>query len=263
MPSRPIAGDEWNPSAGEHRRILRSTGDFERNLLAAGAPPRLLRLSQTLRHVRNATGGYLDRAAVLGLSSAWIDPATAEDAFFHEIPLEGATPAWPAHDSRFGVLIEPAADNQIMRVVVAGVAVCRVVVASGLEWYESADITHGDTATLTLLPAGGAQVLWRETGSGTKWAIVRLGTPTPPPSFYGKTDAQIAAGGSGVVSIWRDGSGGWSSDSGYNLTAYAPPLLTEGHIDAGAWVRVTWHPPYRRWVITGAECELDYYGCYY
>lgn len=68
---------------------------------------------------------------------------------------------------------------------------------------------------------------------------------------WGKLDGALAAGGSATVSIWR---GDPLADTGENVTAHAPPLLTAGSIASGNWVRVTWYPHSSKWYVDATEC---------
>jgi hypothetical protein len=264
MATRPIVGDAWTPSASEHRRFQRVADAYDRSLLAIGLKPLRLQLGPGTCRVKNASGAARDRFDVLGIDDCWLDPAVGLEAWQSQMPLEGTTPAVADHDGRFVALIMPGAEDQIVWAVASGLAVAQVEVTSGLDWYEYADVTDGDATKLTLFPAGAAQVLWKESGTGTKWAIVRLGVPGIMGPFYAKCDEELVAGGSGTVSIYRRGPGGdWDTDTGRDVEAYVPPLLPSGatSIAQDAWVEIGWHRDERDWLVEQAECEaVDYYG---
>ena len=155
------------------------------------------------------------------------------------------------HIGKFVILLEPVANGKLARAAVGGLCVARVEVADGEEWYGYADIKDTDAEKLAGAPHGAAQVLWKESGTGTKWAVVRLGTPQGETSYWGKLDEPLVSSDSAVVSIyWKEDL----IDSDNNVTAYAPPLMTSGTIEAGKWVEVTFRPDARRWYVTGAEC---------
>lgn len=70
-------------------------------------------------------------------------------------------------------------------------------------------------------------------------------TPRPDgeqtPLRWGKLDGTLTAGGTQVVSLWRETGGGWAGwdeDSGENWTCYAPFLLSSGSIASGKRVLV-------------------------
>jgi len=72
---------------------------------------------------------------------------------------------------------------------------------------------------------------------------------------WGKLDEDLTAGGTATVSLWQATDGGWDGwdeDSGDNIEAYAPPLLSSGQIDEGKWVLVAYVNG--RWVVVLAEC---------
>jgi len=71
------------------------------------------------------------------------------------------------------------------------------------------------------------------------------------PSYWGTLDGALAAAGSAAVSVYTAIP---LADSGINVTAYAPPVLTVGSLDADGWVRITWFPDLGRWYVVSAEC---------
>ncbi len=79
---------------------------------------------------------------------------------------------------------------------------------------------------------------------GPSGPSLRLGTPQGETSYWGKLDGSLSANGSATVSIyWHDPL----VDSGNNVTAYAPPLMTSGTINSGKWVEVTYRPDAQKW----------------
>jgi hypothetical protein len=47
-----------------------------------------------------------------------------------------------------------------------------------------ADVTDADATKLTSVSRGSAQILWKESGTGLKWATVRLGVPPAPFRYW-------------------------------------------------------------------------------
>jgi hypothetical protein len=70
-------------------------------------------------------------------------------------------------------------------------------------------------------------------------------TEDRPTLKYGKLDGALVAGGSATVSIYSDAT----TDSGVNVTAYAPPEMTGAFPSAGQWVWIEWRKDrwYVRW----------------
>ena len=98
---------------------------------------------------------------------------------------------------------------------------------------------------------GAAKILWKEAGTGTKWAIVRFPI-CPLVEYDGKLDGALSAGGSATMSIWEYTSS-WQ-DSTKNETVYAPPILSSGSIASGKWVSAVWKRQPMRLEIVGREC---------
>ena len=101
------------------------------------------------------------------------------------------TPADPTHLGRFAILTGPIPNGKIGQAAVAGVCVAKVDVQAEDDGF--ADIADGSTASLTSGPSGAATILWKETGTGEKWAIVRFG------------------GGGGAGLLWGKAIDDWSS----------------------------------------------------
>ena len=201
--------------------------------------------------VRNDSEADRQRFDVLGVDNIIFSPTANLQEFQNRPALTGIVPDIDYHIGKFVILLEPAADGKIVRAAVGGLCVARIEVVSGEEWYGYADIYDTDAEKLKSAPHGAAQIIWRETGAGTKWAVVRLGTPQGETSYWGKLDGSLSSSGSATVSIY------WKYplvDSGNNVTAFAPPLLTSGTVSSGNWVEVTYRPDAQKWYVTGAQC---------
>ena len=81
---------------------------------------------------------------------------------------------------------------------------------------------------------------------------VRLGR-NPQRMYLGKLDAELAAGGSAVVSIWW-GTPGLEADSDINVTAYDWLLGAGESLDAATKVVIRYFEHDKVWYVTGAEC---------
>ena len=124
--------------------------------------------------VRNNTGAR-ERFDILGLETPIIDPNVNLPEFKNRPTFATTTPQLPDHQGRFAVLLEPLAADGIGRGIVSGVTICRVWADAEAQEYQFAEAEQGHTDYLRMVESGSAQVLWRESGTGLKWAIVRLG----------------------------------------------------------------------------------------
>ena len=137
--------------------------------------------------VQNVSGSTIDRYGVAGIDSPLFSPSSYSDAFKAEPLLKVTTPAAGTHDGAFVVLLEPLADDAIGRAVLAGATQVQVDVAD--EGHAWADVADGDATQLASAPAGSAQILWKQSGTGTKWAIVRLANLCVGRLLFGKLKA--------------------------------------------------------------------------
>ena len=148
--------------------------DFKNRQRSQGQESTSSRPSSTLIKVRNQTGQTRNRFDVVALVGPIIQPASNEQAFQNEPALDGVVPTLPEHSGRFAILHEPVAAGEIAhRACVSGVTVARVNVTN--ERHRHADIANGTCDYLQSCDAGGAIILWKEPGTGVKWAIVRIG----------------------------------------------------------------------------------------
>ena len=97
-----------------------------------------------------------------------------------------AIPAAADHIGNFVILLEPAA-GEIGRACISGVCPVRVDVND--EDDQFADVKDGEATMLESAPTGSARIIWKESGTGTKWAVVRLGGGAGLPP--GTTDGQV------------------------------------------------------------------------
>ena len=140
--------------------------------------------------VRNDSGSNQNRLAVLGIDSPIIDPATNDNDFKNRVALSCVTPAENTHEGKFVVLAEPIAAGKIGRAYAAGL--CPVKVNVEDEEHVYADVNDGDTTQLLSVEAGSASILWREGGTGTQWAMVRLSNLPPGlPSMENKAQYMV------------------------------------------------------------------------
>lgn len=89
---------------------------------------------------------------------------------------------------------------------------------------------------------------WLGTGRGNIEALSH-----GMPSYEGKLDGALAAGGSATFSIYTCRTGSWL-DTSVNLTVHSPPRLSSGSIATGKWARVYYDLTRPGWTVDSAEC---------
>lgn len=136
---------------------------------------------QTVVLVKNTTGSDVGLLSVLGIGGVQIDPNGSDAAkfeFLRRPVLTGVAPAEGTHDTAFVILLEPIANNEFGRAVIAGCTPAIVNVTDADHGY--AVITDADPSTLTSAPTGPCRILWKPAGTGTgKICLVRIDQADP------------------------------------------------------------------------------------
>jgi hypothetical protein len=132
-------------------------------------------------YVRNDTGADRYRFEIVGLDSPVIGPSDSLLDFqnLNGGIIKGVLPDIDLHLGKFAVLLEPvphratAGDRNAVKAVVSGVAVCKVNIVSTSDTF--CDVEDGTAARLKSGNTGAGTILWAESGTGEKWAVVRIG----------------------------------------------------------------------------------------
>lgn len=141
--------------------------------------------------VKNASGADRGRFEVLGIDQPVILPSANPDGFKERVALSCVTPTADHAGGRFVVLLEPLAGGAVGRAVAAGVAVCQLSVTAAGDTF--ADAEAGVTATLKTAESGAASILWKEPGTGTRWAVVHVGAGAGGKGFVDLKNAGVDA----------------------------------------------------------------------
>ena len=126
--------------------------------------------------IRNDTTADLERFDIVGLDAPIILPTDNEDEFKNRAMLVGVKPQLPQHWGQFAVTLEPVAAGKVGMGCVSGVVPGRINVEH--ESHFRADIEH-DSVKLKSGHHGGAEILWKESGTGLKWALLKVGIAEP------------------------------------------------------------------------------------
>jgi len=124
--------------------------------------------------IKNSTSSNLDRFSVLGVSSIAITHDTNADKFFSQVVMDGTIPDESLHLGRFAVLLAPAKSGDVVLAAIGGVVPVQID-GEGSELGRRAEIVGGATNRLRLIGYGSADVLWRASGTGVQWGVVRFG----------------------------------------------------------------------------------------
>lgn len=144
--------------------------------------------------IRNNSGSDCNAFDVLGIDGSFYDPATQLSDFKQGDPiLKGITPTTAAHTGKFAILMEPIADGFIGQACIFGVCQVQINVVSADDQY--ADVKNS-SKILQSAATGSARILYKQSGTGTKWAIVAFGSGGggSDPNTYFKVSSTYTAG---------------------------------------------------------------------
>jgi len=144
---------------------------------------------------KNSSGTDRGRFEVLGVDGSVFTPTSNLTQFQNAIYLDGKKPT-ADHLGKFVVLCQPLRAGAIGWAWAAGV--CVVKVDFDYEDQPYADVKADDAGLLKGGEGGAAQVLWKEEGTGTKWAVVRLGVQNYP-ILYGTLAADTTSSPTNVT----------------------------------------------------------------
>ena len=171
-------GDAMQIRAPAYNAFVDAARDFQDRAHDLGPEGRAAFRQATIARVRNSSGAARAPFEVLGLGAALPTPTDNLDLFRERVGFEGVTPDIELHAGKFCVLLEPAAAGAVAFAAVAGVCPVKVDVTDAA--HEYADVADGEGGYLASAARGAAQILWKQDGTGQKWAIVRLGSPPAP-----------------------------------------------------------------------------------
>ncbi|MBI9017379.1 MAG: hypothetical protein JEZ07_08985 [Phycisphaerae bacterium] len=121
--------------------------------------------------VRNSSGGNLVRYAVLQIAGPMFEPAVNLDSFKDYVGFDGE--AVSDDTLPFVIVQEPIAAGEVGRALVTGITVSPILVTDDTHKY--AGVASG-VPFLQSSDSGTVTILWKQSGTGVKWAMVRLGT---------------------------------------------------------------------------------------
>lgn len=140
--------------------------------------------------VKNNSGAARSKFDVLVLGDPVVLPTENLSAFDSRVMFLGETPSEASDNltQPFAILLEPAAIGATVKAMIQGVTPCRVYVAADAE--ESTKAGLVDESYALAAGAKGARILWKESGTGTKRAVVALGfgTGEDDGSFWAEID---------------------------------------------------------------------------
>ena len=226
------SGDPLKIPAGTFNTFVDSARDYLQRQQGTGGRPTQAFRQTGIVPVKNGSGTDRGRFGVLGIDGPIFTPTESLETFTNTVALKGITPSTASHAGKFVILLEPVADGEIGMGCVAGV--CPAVVNVTDASHEYADIIDGATI-LTSCRSGAAKILWRESGTGLKWAIVRIGVSLPGALFPAlvTVDGGSAGGPAADCSFTYTVKDLEGNQLGVELTPQVPRLTNVGYLQPG------------------------------
>jgi len=127
--------------------------------------------------VRNDSGSDRNRFDVLLVDGPLFGPSENSDFFQNNVVVKAIKPSNVDRNYRRKtcvILAEPARAGALAKAYISGICPARVYVND--EDHLMADIVNYEPSYLQSVPHGGAaRIIWKEEGTGLKWALVLLG----------------------------------------------------------------------------------------
>jgi hypothetical protein len=136
--------------------------------------------------VQNNSGADVLRGHVLGIDSPIMAPSTDLDEFLTRVSFNGVTPVAGTHEGKFIVCLDKIADGDTGPGCITGTCHAKVNFINADD--PCAEIEDGET----VLKSGalGAKILWKESGTGEKWAVMQLSAGNVGQTIYKATAEQ-------------------------------------------------------------------------
>ena len=228
MPGKVSSGRSWRPRPARDENVIAAAAEAWHTQTALGHDqhrPPLPMASRGVVRIKNTSGSDRTTGDCLGWNGVEITAATLKDGatmkgalWWDNLILTGRSSIQAGPFDPPAILLEPIADDEIGWAVIDGLAVARLDVNySGHRF--AAMLTGNNYLTSYWC---GHEILHKEQiGSGGQWwGIVRLG-PFINPVLYGVSNATIATGGNGSVSVYEgSATDAYDSDTNEDIDAY-------------------------------------------
>jgi hypothetical protein len=162
-----------------YNAVTAATQAQKRQRLGNAADPRGIFVPEGLIRVGNDSGADVPRFTVLGIEDIFYGPDDKLLEFQNRPAILGVVPTKASHTGQYVITYDPIPKNAIGRACIFGICVVKVNILTDGD--DTADVADHDKTQLESGPIGSAQILWCESGTGSKWAVVRIGNGNLPP----------------------------------------------------------------------------------
>lgn len=229
-----MPGDPLKIPANTFNSFIDAAADYQKRANYQGRSPATRQPANydNIVSVRNDSGTDRSRFDILGINGLVFDANDNLARFKNaSVILKGITPAEPTHVGKFVVLQEPIKKGKIGRAAIRGMTAVKVTMAAESDL--TADIYAGWLSSLKSGSSGSAQIIWKETGTGLKWALVNLGASVAAAAdttlkVYRVIDQQSDSPGYYTCRLQQWQAGQWV-DQGYTNATCRVVLETTDH----------------------------------
>lgn len=154
--------------------------------------------------VKNNTGAAVPRYHAIGLDDPLFTPTDNEQTFLNQLVFNGETIS-AEYFGKFAVVQETIEDGRIGKALLQGITVAEITVDD--ENHVTVDVDPAGGSKLVTQSVGAGRILYKESGTGSKWAVIRVGA-VGCAWVAAKVTSQISARsgatvGSGEATLYR------------------------------------------------------------
>lgn len=230
-----IKASDWNALLGlAGSAKLRQSVQLQSRSTFSGA-------SGVVVPVKNNTGSDVSRFHAMGIGAPLFEHSDNAQTFLNQLAFNGET-ASSSYLGRFAVAQETIPDGKIGACLIDGLTVAQITV--GHTTHDRVDMDTAGGSKLVSQYYGAGEILYKETGTGTKWALIRVGSFVAP-KRRAVAAASISAGGSGNVTV---------QPSGETLLAYLDWMEGSTGVTSSMELLIQFFRDDNKWVIVGAAC---------
>lgn len=226
------SGDKFAPKAADWNAFIDAAVAVRAGFADQTSNPLLRTSHNGIIPIQNDTGVDLDQFAVLSLDTLLITPTDNEDEFRHRPPVFSGIAIDIAKP--FAILQEPIKAGLIGQAMVAGVTPVIIAISD-----ESAAFAELTVSGLQSAASGIARILWKESGTGTKWAIIHFPSGGGGGSAVSTFPAKVVSksGLYHLCDIYANGID--NAASATNQKVFVLQLNLAETLPAGTWIMVS------------------------
>lgn len=233
-----IKASDWNAllSVADAAK-LQQVGQLRESSTFSGA-------SGVVVPVKNATGSTVSRYHAMGIGTPLFDHSDNAQTFLNQLGFSGAATS-SSYLGRFAVAQETIANGKIGACLVNGITAAQITVNHAD--HDRVDVDTAGGAKLVSQFYGAGEIIYKESGTGTKWALIRVGNFVEA-ELQAIADEDISVNGTGDVRVQRNGSDSETVTAQLSWMAGAQSVATSDQL------LIRFFRDQNAYVIIGAGC---------